>query len=167
MAQHTKNAGNLARDRILGVIETSPGVHVRRLSVLTGTSWNTCLHHLRVLERSGHVTSRKVQGKLCWFDTRSGALQAKEGICLLRDHTNLAIAQHIMATPGTTQIGIASALDLAASVVHRRVVAMEAAGLLHREAESRSMHVTASEKLQAVTEGHGLTVVVSPPIAVA
>lgn len=141
MAQKGSSAGSLARDRIMGVVGTSPGIHVRRVSLLTGLSWNTCLHHLRVLARDGQLTSRKVQGKLCWFDTRQGAVQSKRGICLLRDETNRSIATHVLSSPGSSQIHIARSLGLAASVVHRRVIAMEEAGLVTRQAEERCIRV--------------------------
>lgn len=150
MAQHGSNAGDIARERILSVVKTSPGIHIRRISLLTGLSWNTCLHHLRVLDLGNQVTSRKVQGKRCWFDTRSGAVNAKRGICLMRDSINLSIANEVLGQPGNSQINIATNLDLAASVVHRRLVAMEQAGLVTRQPENRKMSVHPTQALEAV-----------------
>ncbi len=151
MARYGFSAGSLARNRLTGVVEKNPGVHVSRLSLITGLSWNTCLHHLRILERQGQLVSRKVNAKLCWFDVRQGAQRSKQATCLLRDPMNLRIAELVLASPGSSQIELARALDLAASVIHRRLSALEAAGLLLRKAESRSKFVFPSDRLHPMT----------------
>jgi predicted transcriptional regulator len=152
MAQKGRSAGSIARERIMAVVKTNPGIHVRRISLITGLSWSTCLHHLRFLDKAHEATSRKVQGKLCWFDSRQGALQTKTGICLLRDATNQVIADQIVTTPGTSQIHIARTLGLAASVVHRRMVAFEGANLVHRVATDRCMLVVPTDQLAKLLE---------------
>lgn len=151
MVHNTNHAGDIARDRLTGIVEKNPGIHVRRLSIITGQSWNTCLHHLRHLEQKGVLASRKVQGRLCWFDCRTGAQQSKEGVCLLRDPANRVLAEMILANPGRSQTELATDLHMATTVVHRRVTRMESAGLLMREPHSHSMQVFPTPNLEDVT----------------
>jgi predicted transcriptional regulator len=138
------------------MVRSSPGIHIRKLAQLMGLSWNTCLHHLRNMEAQGHVVSRKVQGRVCYFDRSQGAVQGKEAVCLLRDPDNRRLAQHIMTTPGQKQVEIARALSLATSTVHRRVARMEDAGLVERLAGARSMHVFPSQSMQPMARDAGL-----------
>lgn len=143
------------RERLLSLIKSNPGIHIRRLSHLTGLSWNTCLHHLRAMERGTQVTSRKVQGKVCWFDATEGAIKGKVATCLLRDPDNLKLAHQVLATPGHNQSKIAASLAMAASVVHRRLTAMEEAGLVVRMPQSRSVHVFPTQELTSAATKPG------------
>jgi len=150
VARKTLPSSRTQHERLLSLIRANPGIHVRRLAQLVGLSWNTCLHHLRTMEAQDRVVSRKVQGRVCYFDRTRGAVDGKEALCLLRDPDNRRLVQRILEEPGRKQVEIAKALSMPTSTVHRRVARMEAAGLIRRMHESRSMLVFPSERLGAL-----------------
>lgn len=129
--------GDLHRQKILHTIRANPGIHLRRMAHIVGLSWNTCLHHLGVLEAHHLVVVRKVQGKICAFDTSRGAVASKTATCLLRDPRNLTVARYVAQHPGAHQRALAAGTDLAPSVVTRRLQSLEDAGLVERVRDGR------------------------------
>lgn len=146
-----KNAtaqGDLHRQKILHTIRANPGIHLRRMAHIVGLSWNTCLHHLGVLEARHLVVVRKVQGKICAFDTSRGAVTGKTGTCLLRDPRNMTVARFVAQHPGAHQRAVAAATDLAPSVVTRRLQSLEDAGLVERVRDGRVCFVQPTAELE-------------------
>lgn len=135
------------RQRLLHVVRADPGIHVRRLSLVTGMSWNACLHHLRTLEAAGVLVSRKVGSRVCWYDSSDGAFRHKTAAALLRDRHNLRVARAVSAEPGQSQSDLAQRLGCAASSVHRRVSRLERAGLLRRTVATGARHVFPTDQL--------------------
>ncbi len=146
----------MVHDRLHSIIKANPGIHVRRIALLAGISWNTALHHLRTMESSGVISRSKVEGKVCYFDRSTGAYEGKRATAVLRDQQNLRIAKYILDNPGKNQLQLANELDLATSVIHRRVVRMEEAGLVERLPESRSVRIFPREELPDVAIRAGL-----------
>ncbi len=144
------------RSRILALVQAIPGIHVRRLSILTGSSWNACLHHLRVLESEGSVVHRKVGALVCWYDRSKGAVHNKDAAALLGDGRNVQVARLVANEPGQNQNALAERLGCAPSSVHRRVRRMEAAGLLRRDASFGAMRVYPSDGLGALADRAGM-----------
>ncbi len=130
------------------MVAADPGVHVRRLAPLVNLSWNCCNSHLRILEREGRVVSRKVDGKLCWFDRETAAVQNKDARCVLRDSGHRAVAQEVLAQPGANQVTLAQSLRLADSSVHRHLARLEREGLIVRMSGGRSRQVFPTQRLQ-------------------
>lgn len=135
------------RQRLLWIVRADPGIHVRRMSLLTGMSWNACQHHLRTLEAAGALVSRKVGSRVCWYDRQQGAFRNKAAAALLRDRHNLRVVRAVSAEPGQSQSDLAHRLGCAPSSVHRRVRRMEQAGLLRRTEATGARHVFPTEDL--------------------
>lgn len=147
--------GDRQRQLLLGLVASNPGVHVLRAAYVLGLNWNTCLHHVRRLEGEGRIVLRRVQGRICIFDRSAGAASTRMAPLLLRDERNAEIARLVIATPGLNQKELATQLGMAASVVHRRVVRLEEAGLVHRAAGNRQVNLYATDALQAAWKVHG------------
>lgn len=147
--------GDRQRRLLLGLIASNPGVHVLRAAYVLGLNWNTCLHHVRRLEGEGRIVMRRVQGRICLFDRTAGAASTKMAPLLLRDERNAQIAKLVLGQPGMNQKELAESVGMAASVVHRRVVRLEEAGLLHRAAGARQVTLYATDALQAAWKTHG------------
>ncbi len=128
----------VARQRILAVVRHNPGIHVGHVARLVGMAWNTVDHHIRRMERAGVVACVKVQGRIALFDATQGRVPNKRAQALLKDARNRVMLGCIVASPGSTQRGLADATGLAASVVHRRLASMEDAGLVYRTPDGRS-----------------------------
>lgn len=148
--------GERQRELLLGLVSSNPGLHVLRAAYLLGLNWNTCLHHVRRLEGERRIVVRKVGGRLCLFDRREGAVAPRLAPLLLREGRNAEIARIILEKPGMNQKGMAAALGMAASVVHRRLLRFEEAGLVQRVARSRSVTVFPTRALEAAWKAPGL-----------
>ncbi len=139
---------NAHRERLYAMVVADPGVHVRRLAPLVNLSWNCCNSHLRILEKEGRLASRKVDGKLCWFDRQAAAVRNKNARCVLRDSGHRAVAQEVLAQPGANQVTLAQSLRLADSSVHRHLARLEREGLIVRMNGGRSRQVFPTQRLQ-------------------
>ncbi len=144
---------NAHRERLYALVVADPGIHVRRLAPLVNLSWNCCNSHLRILEREGRLISRKVDGKLCWFDREAAVVRNKNARCVLRDSGHRAVAQEVMAQPGANQVTLAQSLRLADSSIHRHLTRLEREGLVVRMSGGRSRQVFPTERLQALMAG--------------
>lgn len=140
----------------MALIAANPGLHVLRASHLLGLNWNTCLHHVRRLEGERRITVRKLDGRLCLFDRREGAAANKVAPLLLRDPRNADLAHAVMESPGVNQKSLAESLGLAASVVHRRLLRLEEAGLVQRAPRERSLAVFPTAALESAWPTLGL-----------
>lgn len=145
--------GDLHRQKILAAIRGNPGIHLRRLAHIVGLSWNTCLHHVGVLEARGLVVVRKVAGKVCAFDASRGAVGGKTAACLLRDPRNTSVARFVADHPGAHQRAICAGTSLAPSVVTRRLQHLEDAGLVERVREGRVALVQPTPRLGRALAG--------------
>lgn len=139
--------GDHQRLLLMALVEADPGIHIMRVTHLLALNWNTCYHHARRLSIEGRLVMRKVQGRLCLFDPRAGAVDGRIAPVLLRDQRTADLAKAILASPGANQKELARALGLSPSVVHRHVLRLERAGLVHRVHRSRAMAVYATEGL--------------------
>ncbi|HET6399528.1 MAG TPA: winged helix-turn-helix transcriptional regulator [Candidatus Thermoplasmatota archaeon] len=153
--------GDRHRRLLIGLVGANPGIHVRRAALMLGLNWNACWHHARRLEREGHLVVRRNQGRLCLFERKSGATAPKLARLLVLEPRNSALVTQILERPGTNQRTLARSLDLAASVVHRRIVQLEAAGLVQRAQRPREMLVFPTEELARIWAGRTLA---PPPV---
>ncbi|MCA1810735.1 MAG: winged helix-turn-helix transcriptional regulator [Halobacteriales archaeon] len=151
-----RRSGERSRGLLLALITANPGLHVLRAAHLLGLNWHTCLHHVRRLEGERRITVRKLDGRLCLFDRREGAAAHKVAPLLLRDPRNADVARAVMEAPGANQKGLAQRLGLAASVVHRRLLRLEEAGLVQRAPQERSISVFPTPALEAAWPSVGL-----------
>lgn len=148
--------GDRHRAHLLSLVAANPGLHIMRAACLLGLNWNTCLHHARRLEREGVVVLRKVSGKLCLFDRREGSVQARLAPLLLREVRNADLARLVVERSGLNQKAMADELGVAASVVHRRLVRLEDAGLVQRVPQANGRAVYATAALERAWRGYAL-----------
>lgn len=151
-----RRAGERQRDLLVGLVAANPGLHLLRAASLLGLNWNTCLHHARRLEGERRIVVRKLNGRLCLFDRREGAVAARVAPLLLREERNADLARAVLAHPGLNQKALAQKLGLAPSVVHRRLLSLEEGGLVQRVQRERSVVVFATSTLEAAWSTPGL-----------
>ncbi|MEA3143435.1 MAG: hypothetical protein QOG31_759 [Thermoplasmata archaeon] len=142
-------SGERQRALLLSLVSANPGLHVLRAAYLLGLNWNTCLHHARRLEGERRIVLRKVAGKLCLFDRSEGAVAPRLAPMLLRERRNADLARAVLGSPGLSQKALAAELGVAASVVHRRLLRFEQAGLVERVPHARGLAVFGTDALEA------------------
>lgn len=136
------------RQRILAIVDSDPGIHVRELVRVTGLTWGTCHYHVTRLEEERSVVVRHVRGRSCLFGrARSGPSRA--AAALLRGPRNRRLARVLLERPGTVQGELQQATGMPASVLCRRIRRFEEAGLVQRIREGRCLIVTATPELEA------------------
>ncbi len=120
------------RQSLLQVVEEQPGVHLRELAnrhetAVTNTQW-----HLRKLEMAGLVKTEKVQGRRLYYPTRGGVVAKQEAVqnAAVSNPNAKAILEYVQVHPGTTQKGIADALEMNPGTVRWHIRKMDGAGLI-------------------------------------
>lgn len=119
------------RERLLRIVAARPGATIGELKRELGTSWGTLYHHLRRLEKSGLVASRRVGRRHLVFAggpaSRSPEVHAH---ARLRGRTARAVAQAIVGEPGLPAREIARRLALAPRITYYHLAQLAQAGLL-------------------------------------
>lgn len=137
---------NAKRARIYAFIRTHPGESLQDIGRALGIPRNTVEHHVRTLERTGHVTVHDApHGK---------AIRASEqppsphDALLARQHVKELI-ELIHARPGRAQGELAEELGMRKSHFSRLVRELEAAGLIVRRRAGRRQEVHPADDADA------------------
>lgn len=128
---------NPIRAGILAVAEAEPGVPVSELATKLSITVSTVLHHIRLLERTGHVDSRRSGRTRHVFPAGKG-VQEKRAAMVLHHEKGRRILEFVCANPGTMQREIASGLGIGQSLAYWHLVRLEDAGLVRTQRVGRA-----------------------------
>jgi predicted transcriptional regulator len=105
---------NDARRAIFEYIKTNPGCHLRETAGALGLSTTNVLWHLRKLEESNLVSSKKLEGYKVFYPVEGGVEAKRMGLALavLRNGNATQILGIIARTPGVHQREIARMLNV-------------------------------------------------------
>ncbi|HEV8360348.1 MAG TPA: winged helix-turn-helix transcriptional regulator [Candidatus Thermoplasmatota archaeon] len=105
---------NDARRAIFEYIKTNPGCHLRETASSLGLSTTNVLWHLRKLEESNLVSSKKLEGYKVFYPVEGGVEAKRMGLALavLRNPNATQILGIIARTPGVHQREIARMLGV-------------------------------------------------------
>jgi DNA-binding MarR family transcriptional regulator len=145
---------NSHRDAVYKLIQQTPGIGMTELAQASGVGWGTAVYHLDRLERAGFVTSERAGLHRCYFPVGAVARDARKGIGALKADTTRSIAEFLVARPGATQTELCEALGMSASAASKQVTKLEAAGLVRREREWKSVRLVPQEVLAPLVTGN-------------
>lgn len=126
------------RERLLKLIQESPGIPMGELMARAGLGWGTLYHHLNKLVRAGHVRTSTSGRRRLIYPVAPGVVQeeiVKTG--LLRGRTALAIARLVEARPGMSILDITNALDESPRAVYYHVKRLMDAGYFVSDSHTR------------------------------
>ncbi len=118
----------------------TPGITVPDLAHASGLSRNTVIHHLRMLEKEHLIVSNAVGRTVHWFENggRYGR-EHKAAYAVLQDDRSRDVADFVAKNPGATQRQVAEGLGLSPSVITWHLQRLEAASLVDRRKQGRTM----------------------------
>lgn len=110
------------RRAILDFLQHCPCLSVSELMAAMGLAEGTVRHHLRLLEKHGHVQSTDAgRHKFYWPAQPDLSEENRESHALLCCERNLAIANAIVQNPGIDQGAVARQVGLSQAQVHARM----------------------------------------------
>lgn len=133
---------NDARRELYEYIRNNPGTHLRATAAALGLSTTNALWHLRKLEQSNLINSKRLEGYKVFYPVEGG-LEAKRiglAMAVLRNDNAKQILTFISSNPGSHQRAIARALTLNHGTIRWHLRKFEAVGLvteLHKDNTSQ------------------------------
>ena len=118
------------RDAIRGYLATTPGAHFSKLRDDLSLATGETQHHLRRLESSGEIVSRKDGDYRRYFPAgRFGAFE-RRALGYLRRDTPRGMLLHLLREPGASGADLSRALDVSRPTVSTHAGDLTDAGLL-------------------------------------
>ena len=135
---------HFTRGRIYGYIEANPGAHYNMLRESLGLNNGSLAYHLRMLEKTEYVISRKA-GKCRYFYPTSVNISRKNGLSNLQN----SILEKIVETPDITQKEIADQTGVSQQVVSYNVKKMMKDGVVKAKKNGRESCLYVAESFGA------------------
>jgi predicted transcriptional regulator len=118
------------RRRLLGIIESRPGIHASELCRSAGEPWGTVQYHLALLHRGQLVTAIEAGRERHFFPSQVDPRHARL-VALLQQGRRQEIAQFIRDHPGARQVDICQAVDVSRKTFRSSIEPLVAEGLVH------------------------------------
>jgi predicted transcriptional regulator len=144
---------NEHRDRVYKLIQETPGLNVSEIGKRTRLGWGTTVYHLDRLEREGFVAAERGGLHKCYFAVGLVDRDARKAAAQLKDGPRRDVAAVLLATPGITQGELATALGMSPSAASKQVTKLEAAGLVRRERDWKTVRLYPGPALAANAGG--------------
>jgi predicted transcriptional regulator len=105
---------NDARRDLFEFIKTNPGTHLRATAQALGLSTTNALWHLRKLEQSNLISSKRLDGYKVFYPVEGGLEAKRMGLAMavLRNPNAKQIIEHVSTNPSAHQREMARALGL-------------------------------------------------------
>lgn len=125
------------RQRILQIVQSTPGVHHNEIVRVTGKGNGSVEHHLRTLVRTGHLSQKRAGGFVCYY--AKGALDRRVMAALPVLKADLAkdILGAVQKDPGLTGADLARLTGAENSTIAYHLKRLEGAGLIERRRAGR------------------------------
>ncbi len=118
------------REMILTKVTQEPGIHANALRADLGFTWVNAMHHIRSLQRGGHLVVKRVGGRTALFPANGGYRGREERVALMRNETLRCLAAAVAQAPGCSATLLAGELGMARSWTTEALGRLERAGLL-------------------------------------
>jgi predicted transcriptional regulator len=124
---------NANRLRIKQVVMLSPGVHLRKVQRILGTSFSTTRYHVENLERDGEIVS-SIDGRYQRLFPAGTTDDMKAAYAAVQSRTARRVLKAIADSPKGTTNGelFFSTIRLPRSTISEQIVVLERAGLVGR-----------------------------------
>ncbi len=129
------------RARLLDLIRRDPGVGAESLTTALDAGRGTVRHHLGVLLRAGHVSRVRLGRYTRYFPAGPMAASEMTREAVLRAGSARRVHEAIATNEGVTQTELARTVGLTAPAVHYLVDRLEAAGLVRRVRDGRTVRL--------------------------
>lgn len=129
------------REALFRLIQGRPGIPVARLREATGMGNSTVTYHLRRLEQTGVVVSKR-HGRSRHFYENGGTYgrQQKDRFAVLQNDRTRQIATFVSRRPGSIQKDIRTAMGISSSLAVWHMKRLQAAGIVVARRRGRAVH---------------------------
>jgi predicted transcriptional regulator len=129
------------RAQLMALIEAEPGVHMREVRRRLQLANGKALHHLRLLERSGHVTAVANGGVRSYYPKGATDYRTMAAAPVLRSGTARALVHAVLRAPGRAEHELATELGISPRTLNYHVLRLRLHGLLDLQATGRTTTV--------------------------
>jgi DNA-binding MarR family transcriptional regulator len=136
MRAYADRDGPATRREILNTLRQEPGLTKSQLCSFLQLSWGTISHHVRLLEATGEVVRRSVQGRRRLF-TPSLSEESILRAHLARDPWVPRLLAHLRENPGSGIQAMAASLELDRRIVRRHLDRLIASGYVAQTRDYR------------------------------
>lgn len=158
--------GRTSRDRLLQLIQHRPGLNKSALCAATGLAWGTVDYHLRMLARSGLVSS-EVEGRVTRLFPAASNVRHQRLLLLLSEAPASRIASLLRQQPGLRNGSLSQSLALSPKVVRRHLRRLVREGLVLQQGMHRPEYrlMARAESLLAGLDDGGVALAGLPSAA--
>lgn len=118
------------RVAILDYVRSEPGVETNTVCRSLGLHWMAAQHHIRTLQRAGHISLSRVGGRTALFAAKAGFRGQEIRVALMRREATRRLLGVLRESPGLDQAGLAARLGLSRQGVSKALVGLVGAGLV-------------------------------------
>lgn len=129
-----------SRENIYRLVKENPGIHAHEVAERLDLAWGTAIHHLKLLEQNGLLTSYRDGRYKRFFLVGDQRLAQKEAVALLRNDTARRIVEAVVGRPGLIQKDVCEALGVSSSLATWHLQRLAEAGLVLAHRRGRVVH---------------------------
>lgn len=126
------------RARLAQIVAANPGIQFSELRRIAGVANGTLVHHVGVLERTGHLRRVAAHGQTRFFPAGAPAIVAGPP---QRSPGGTAVLEAIRSKPGLSNLEVARRTGLDPGTVHYHVQRLVQSGLVHVERQGRQVQL--------------------------
>lgn len=128
--------GESVRARIVEIVRQSPGIYKSELARLSGLSWGSVNHHLRVLRRSGELVVDRRRALANVYPAGTSADHIR-WIGLLGRPDNPDLVGYLRDHPGHGVQSMSQHYNISRKIIRRHLARLEEVGLVTRSEDYR------------------------------
>lgn len=141
------------RDRLMQMIEETPGIHASELGRRAGVGWGTVVHHLSVMEKNELISSLTSGRHRRFFPVGAVDWSRRGQAAVLANERTHALYSLIQEDPGAAASHLASRVGVGLSTASWHLQRLEECGLVGRVKRGRTVHHYANDDQVGSKEG--------------
>lgn len=136
--------GETARARIQELVDKNPGIHKSKLSRLSGLSWGSINHHLKILRRAGNLVVQKQRHRAIIFPAGTPP-ELMRFIAMLGRPDRPDLVDYVRQNPGQGVQSMSRHYGVSRKIIRRHLAQLEDIGLIVRSEDYRPKFFARSE----------------------
>lgn len=155
----TERDGPGTRQRILDMVKAEPGIHKMAVCRALQLSWGTVSYHVRVLSRSGQLSTYSPRGREVRLFPPGTREQQRRWIATVRSGLDPDLVGRLGERPGARLADLSNDLGMSRRIVQRHLLRLGEGGLIRREGGWQGRYELNAEGVEFranLLGGHGM-----------
>lgn len=142
---------NDVRNRVHEAVSENPGITIKQITETLAIGWGTAVYHLKRLEEERLIVSERHRQFRRFFRNGGGIVNDdKVAYSELKHPTTQRLAAELLQRPGVGQKELCLAVGISAPLAHKYLARLEAAQLLTKQREWKSVRYFPTPRLGAL-----------------